>query len=76
VPVNEPVRYRLPLVGTAWRFRAGHRIRLILTSDDQDEKFPAMMMFRHASIGTSSLNRIASSSRLILAAPSLSDPEP
>ena len=33
-PVNEADRYRVPLVGTARRFRAGHRLRLILTSDD------------------------------------------
>jgi uncharacterized protein len=69
VPVNEPASYRVPLVGSAWRFKAGHRIRLVLTSDDQDEKFPAVMTFRHASVGTSSLNRIASSSRLVLATP-------
>ena len=69
VPVNEPERYQVPLVGTAYRFRAGHRLRLILTSDDQDAKFPAMMTFRHASVGTSSLNRIASSSRLVLPTP-------
>jgi hypothetical protein len=29
-------------------------------------KFPAEMNFRHASVGTSSLNRIATSSRLLL----------
>jgi uncharacterized protein len=39
---------------------------LDLTSDDQDPNYPAMMTFRHASVGTSSLNRIASSSRLVL----------
>jgi uncharacterized protein len=72
VPVNEAERYRVPVVGTARRFRAGHRLRLILTSDDQDQAFPAMMTFRHASVGTSSLNRIASSSRLVL--PALSSP--
>jgi hypothetical protein len=47
-------------------FTAGHRLRLNLTSDDQDPKFPAEMNFRHASVGTSSLNRIASGSRLLL----------
>jgi predicted acyl esterase len=57
---------------TARRFRAGHRLRLILTSDDRDQAFPAMMTFRHASVGTSSLNRIAWSSRLVL--PALSSP--
>jgi len=48
------------------------RLRLILTSADRDQAFPAMMTFRHASVGTSSLNRIASSSRLVL--PALSSP--
>jgi uncharacterized protein len=66
VPINEPVSYRIPIVGTGYRFAVGHRLRLILTSDDQDPKFPAEMSFRHASVGTSSLNRIASSSRLLL----------
>jgi uncharacterized protein len=66
VPINEPVSYRIPIIGTGYRFAAGHRLRLILTSDDQDPKFPAEMSFRHASVGTSSLNRIASSSRLLL----------
>jgi predicted acyl esterase len=66
VPINEPVSYRIPIVGTGYRFAAGHRLRLVLTSDDQDPKFPAEMSFRHASVGTSSLNRIAFSSRLLL----------
>ena len=43
-----------------------HGRRPILTTDDQDPKFPAEMSFRHASVGTSSLNRIAASSRLCL----------
>lgn len=66
MPINEPVSYRIPAIGTGYRFAAGHRLRLILTSDDQDPKFPAQMSFRHASVGTSSLNRIAASSRLLL----------
>ncbi len=66
VPVGEPVRYRVPLVSNARRFRAGHRVRLVLTSDDQDPATPAIMGFRHASVGTSSLNTIRSSSRLLL----------
>jgi hypothetical protein len=37
-----------------------------LTSDDQDPSTPAIMNFRHASVGTSSLNTIRSSSRLLL----------
>jgi uncharacterized protein len=66
VPINEQVSYRIPIVGTGYRLATGHRLRLALTSDDQDPKYPAMMTFRHASVGTSSINRIASSSRLLL----------
>ncbi len=66
VPIGEDVVYRIPLVANARRFKAGCRIRLIFTSDDQDPATPAIMSFRHASVGTSSRNTIRSSSRLHL----------
>jgi predicted acyl esterase len=66
VPIGESVRYRIPLVPNARRFKAGHKIRLYLTTDDQAKDKPAPLMFRHASIGTSSLNTVFSSSRLLL----------
>ena len=66
VPVGKSVKYRIPLVTNARRFRAGHRIQLFITSDDQNPETPAMLRFRHASVGTSSLNTISSSSRLML----------
>jgi predicted acyl esterase len=66
VPIGETVRYRIPLVANAKRFKSGHRVRLYLTSDDQTPEAPAFMNFRHASVGTSSLNTILSSSRLIV----------
>ena len=66
VPVGEDVEYRIPLVANARRFAAGDRIRLTLTSDDQDPETPAIMGFRHASVGTSTVNTIRSSSRLVL----------
>ena len=66
VPIGKSVRYRIPLVANARRFKAGHRVRIYLTSDDQDPKKPALMTFRHASVGTSCRNSIASSSRLLL----------
>jgi predicted acyl esterase len=66
VPIGEDVTYRIPLVPNARRFNTGHRIRLVLTSDDQDPDTPAIMNFRHASVGTSSLNTARSSSRLLL----------
>jgi predicted acyl esterase len=66
VPVGEPVRYRIPLVANARRFKSGHRVRLSIFSDDQNLDVPAMLGFRHASVGTSSLNTVRSSSRLVL----------
>jgi predicted acyl esterase len=57
--------YRIPLVTNARRFAAGHSIRLVLTSDDQDDSTPAIMGFRHAPVGTSR-NTIHSSSKLVL----------
>ena len=66
VPIGEDVLYRIPLVANARRFKTGHRIRLVLTSDDQDPSTPAIMNFRHASVGTSSLNTVRSSSRLLI----------
>jgi uncharacterized protein len=67
VPIGKIIRYRIPLVPNARRFKTGHRLRLYLTTDDQASEKPALMMFRHASIGTSSLNTIHSSSRVLLA---------
>lgn len=66
VRVGEMESYRLALVPNARRFRAGHRIRIVLSSDDQNPESPAALNFRHASIGTSCLSRIHSSSRLLL----------
>jgi len=66
VPIAETVRYRIPLVANARRFKAGNRMRLYITSDDQNPETPALMTYRHASVGTSSLNTIMSSSRLIV----------
>jgi X-Pro dipeptidyl-peptidase-like protein len=66
VPIGQDVQYRIPLVPNARRFKAGHRIRLHLTSDDQDPKAPAIMGFRHATVGTSTINSIRSQSRLLL----------
>lgn len=66
VPVGQPIGYRIPLVPNARRFEAGHQLQLVLTSDDQDPQAPAIMNFRHAAVGTSSLNTVFSSSRLLL----------
>ena len=66
VPIGQEVHYRIPLVPNARRFKTGHKVRLYLTTDDQGDDKPALLKFRHASIGTSSLNTVSSSSRLLL----------
>ncbi|MGE3987697.1 CocE/NonD family hydrolase [Pseudorhodoplanes sp.] len=66
VPVGQLVRYRIPMVDNARRFKSGHCIRLVLTGDDQNPEAPSIMGFRHASAGTSCLSTIMSSSRLLL----------
>ena len=64
--IGEDVVYRIPLVPNARRFRRGHRIRLTLSSDDWNPEMPVIMNFRHATVGTSSINTVRSSSRLLL----------
>jgi predicted acyl esterase len=46
VPGGEVVRYRIPLVPNARRFNAGHRMRLLIASDDQDSQLPALSRHR------------------------------
>ena len=66
VPINEPVRYRIPLVPNARRFAAGHRIELLLTSDDQPKDVPVFLGYRHPPVGTTARNTIHAESRLLL----------
>jgi predicted acyl esterase len=74
VPIGENVCYRIPLVTNARRFKAGNRIQLVITGDDQNPAAPAIMGFRHASVGTSCLSTIHSSSRLLLPVPPSASP--
>jgi hypothetical protein len=66
VPIGETVHYRIPLVPNARRIAPGHRLQLVLTSDDQRKDAPAMMGFRHGTVGTNTINTVLSSSRLVL----------
>ena len=65
VPSGVERRYGIPLVDNARRFAKGHRIRLVLRSDDNTGAEP-IMGFRHQSVGMSTRVTIASSSRLKL----------
>lgn len=64
VTPGEQVSYHIGLVDNARRFEAGHRIRLVLASDDG--RGPAIMGFEHSAVGLASRNTIFSSSRLLL----------
>jgi predicted acyl esterase len=66
VPINEPVDYRIPLVPNARRFAAGHRIQLMLTSDDQPKDVPVFLGYRHPPVGTTARNTVHATSRLLL----------
>ena len=66
VPIGEPVEYRIPLVPNARRFAAGHRIQLMLTSDDQQKDVPVFLDYRHVPVGNNSRNIVGSDSRLLL----------
>ncbi len=66
VPIREEVEYRIPLIQNPRRFVAGHRIQLMLTSDDQPKYIPALLDYRHPPVGTTSRNTIHASSRLLL----------
>jgi uncharacterized protein len=66
VPIGEIVDYRIPLVPNARRFEKGHRIRVMLTSDDQPKKIPVFLGYRHSPVGNTSRNTISSTSRLLI----------
>lgn len=66
ISLGHRVSYRIPLVPNARRVAKGHRLRLVLTSDDQRDGAPAIMGFRHGVVGTNTLNTVLASSRLLL----------
>jgi putative CocE/NonD family hydrolase len=66
VPIGHAVDYRIPLVPNARRLAAGHRIQLMITSDDQPKEIPVFLGYRHSPVGTSTRNTIHSTSRLLL----------
>jgi predicted acyl esterase len=74
VPIGEPVDYRVPLVPNARRFLAGHRIQLMVTSDDQPKDVPALLDYRHPPVGTTTRNTIHAGSRLLVAMPATAAP--
>ena len=66
IPVGDVVRYRIPIVPNARRIAPGHRLQLVLASEDEGKGGPTVLGFTHTSVGESSLNTVLSSSRLLL----------
>ncbi len=66
VPPHQLLSYRIPIVPNAHRFLPGHRIGLVITSDDQAKHAPAIMGFRHPPAAPAVRVSIRSSSRLVL----------
>jgi predicted acyl esterase len=63
---NMLTTYRIPLVDNARHLPNGHRLRLVLASSDEAEKFPTVLGFTHTVVREASLNAISSASRLWL----------
>ncbi len=66
VPPSEVVSCRVPIVANAYRFVAGHRIRLLICSDDQPKTVPTMLGFRHPVVASAVQVSVRSTSRLFL----------
>jgi hypothetical protein len=66
VPVGQRVVYRIPIVANARRIARGHRLRLILASEDVTDKELALLGFTHTVVREASVNTIYSASRLLL----------
>ena len=58
--------YRITIVPNARRIATGHRLRLLLTSDDQRKDAPTLLGFTHTPIAQPSLNTVYASSKLLL----------
>jgi predicted acyl esterase len=65
IPSGESVSYRVGMIDTARRFRRGHRLRVVLRSDDSTGEH-AIMGFRHHPLGIPSRTVVRSTSRLVL----------
>jgi len=63
---NSERTYRIPMVDNARHLSTGHRLRLVLASSDETEKYPTVLGFTHTAVREASLNTIFSTSRLWL----------
>jgi predicted acyl esterase len=66
VPVGETVTYRIAIVPNARRIAVGHRLRIVLASDDQPKGGPTLLGFPPTPMAQPGLNTVFSSSRPLL----------
>jgi len=66
IPAGQRMHYRIPVVPNARRIAAGHRLRLVLASNDDTHKELAMLGFTHSTVREASVNTIYNTSRLLL----------
>jgi putative CocE/NonD family hydrolase len=66
LPVGERVVYRIPVVPNARHLPAGHRLRLVIASDDESDTTRTILGFTHVVVREASRNTIFSASRLWL----------
>jgi putative CocE/NonD family hydrolase len=66
IPRGARVTYRIPVVPNARRLPAGHRLRLVIASADEDGKWPTVLGFTHVAVREASRNTVFSTSRLWL----------
>lgn len=46
--------------------KGGHRIQVMITSDDQPKDIPEFLDYRHSPVGNTSQNVVSSASRLLI----------
>jgi hypothetical protein len=66
IAVGKRNTYRIPVVPDARRIAAGHRLRIVLASADEQGKTPTILGLTHTTVREASVNTIHSSSRLLL----------
>lgn len=66
IPAGQVVSYRVPMVPNARHLPAGHVLRLIIASADEEDKSPTVLGFTHSVVREASLNTVLNRSTLWL----------
>jgi predicted acyl esterase len=66
IPVGARRTYRIPVVATATHLPAGHRLRLVIASSDEEDDYPTVQNITHVVVREASKNTVFGSSTLWL----------